>query len=107
MARAEAFVGRIPAASTRAVTCAASPRAFHGAWRACARSKATFDSGAMRGRGREVRGAYFLGCAFFFAAGLAFFLATGFFLAGALAGFLATVFLAGFAAAFTGFAGAF
>ena len=36
-ARADAFVGRKPAASTRAVTCAARPRAFHGACRACAR----------------------------------------------------------------------
>src|SRR5688572_23944019 len=38
------------AASTSAVACAASPRAFHGAWRAWARSKATGDKSAMVGR---------------------------------------------------------
>src|SRR5688572_21596680 len=49
-ARAAALVGRIPAASTSAVACAASPRAFHGAWRAWARSRATGDKSAMAGR---------------------------------------------------------
>src|SRR5690348_2093691 len=31
----------MPAASTSAVACAARPRAFQGAWRACARNSAT------------------------------------------------------------------
>ena len=39
-----ALVGRTPAASTRAVAWAASPRAFQGAWRAWARRRATGDS---------------------------------------------------------------
>jgi hypothetical protein len=47
-ARADAFVGRMPAASTRAVTWAARPRAFQGAWRACVRSRFTGESEAMR-----------------------------------------------------------
>src|SRR5687767_3967704 len=49
-ARAAALVGRIAAASTSAVACAASPRAFHGAWRAWARSRVTGDKSAMVGR---------------------------------------------------------
>src|ERR1043166_2650263 len=40
-ARADALVGCKPAASTSAVTCAARPRAFQGAWRACARRSAS------------------------------------------------------------------
>src|SRR6185295_9316618 len=55
-ARADALVGRTPAASTRAVTCAARPRAFHGAWRACARSSAIGDSAATGRRQNESDG---------------------------------------------------
>ena len=39
-----ATVGRIPAASTSAVTCAASPRAFQGACLECVRRSETGDS---------------------------------------------------------------
>src|SRR5215831_6782130 len=51
-ARADAFVGRTPAASTSAVTCAARPRAFHGACFAWARSRESGDS-AMQQRERD------------------------------------------------------
>src|SRR5689334_893651 len=49
-ARAEALVGRTPAASTSAVTCAASPRAFQGACRACARRRAIGESAMTGGK---------------------------------------------------------
>jgi hypothetical protein len=43
-ARAEALVGRTPAASTSAAAWEASPRAFHGAYVACERRSATGES---------------------------------------------------------------
>src|SRR6185503_15199293 len=62
-ARAEAFVGRTPAASTSAVTCAARPRAFHGACRECALKRAIGDSAMNDGELERQGGPRIIGTA--------------------------------------------